>query len=466
MNKEVKTIKKNKSLKNKNDIDSNLNIQNENEFKSLIENNNENNTKSKKINCSKSIKLVENSEIEISNNGGKKEHKSNLLDMKETKKNNLGQFFTTDESLQKKLYEFILNKPKLILEPSIGAGDLINYILSKSPKILFDMYEIDTNIEFLNTINKKNIIFGDFLKKKINKTYDTIIGNPPYVKTSKGNLYIDFIEKCYNLLNENGELIFIIPSDFFKLTSSSKLLNIMIENGTFTHIYHPHNENLFENASIDVIIFRYCKNNKLDKTVLYNDIKMHINNSDGLITFTKNKNTNTKTFKDYFDIYVGIVSGRDEIYKNDEFGNINVITGNNIFEKFILINEYPSENIKINEYLLKHKKELLDRRIKKFNEKNWFEWGAPRNITTIEENLNKDCIYIHNLTRQKNVAFKGKVNYFGGSLLILIPKEKVNLNKIIDYLNSDVFKNNFMFSGRFKLGHRQISNSYIDISNL
>jgi adenine-specific DNA-methyltransferase len=154
------------------------------------------------------------------------------------------------------------------------------------------------------------------------------------------------------------------------------------------------------------------------------------------------------------------------------------MTGNNTFEKFILINEYPSENKKINEYLLKHKKELLDRRIKKFNEKNWFEWGAPRNISTIEENLNKDCIYIYNLTRQKNVAFKGKVNYFGGNLLILIPKqsivvngveqpkEKINLNKIVDYLNSDTFKNNFMFSGRFKLGHRQISNSYIDISNL
>lgn len=414
--------------------------------------------------------------IEISNNEGKKDIKVNLLEVKE-KKNNLGQFFTKDETLQQKLYEFILNKPKLILEPSIGAGDLINYILSKSPKIIFDMYEIDPNIEFLNTINKKNIKFGDFLEEKINKTYDTIIGNPPYVKTSKGNLYIDFIEKCYNLLNNNGELIFIIPSDFFKLTSSSKLLNIMIENGTFTHIYHPHNEKLFENASIDVIIFRYCKNNKLEKTVLYNDKKMYIHNSEGLITFAKNKNKNTKTFKDYFDIYVGIVSGKDEIYKNDELGNINVMTGNNIFNKFILINEYPTESQKINEYLLKHKKELLNRRIRKFNENNWFEWGAPRNITTIEENLNKDCIYIHNLTRQKNIAFKSKVNYFGGNLIILIPKqniviknneldEKVNLNKITDYLNSDAFKNNFMFSGRFKIGHRQISNSYIDISNL
>jgi hypothetical protein len=151
VNKEVKIIKKNKSIKNKNDEDTNLDIH--------IENNNQNNIKSKKIFRSKSIKLVENNDISISNN---KESKPNLLDMKETKKNNLGQFFTTDKSLQKKLYEFILNKPKLILEPSIGAGDLINYVLSKFPKIIFDMYEIDTNIEFLNIIKKKNIIFGDF----------------------------------------------------------------------------------------------------------------------------------------------------------------------------------------------------------------------------------------------------------------------------------------------------------------
>lgn len=434
MNKENKTKKKNKTIIINNDLG-----------------------------IDKQEKKNKNNSKIIENDNEKNKLKQDLVEIK-NKKNNLGQFFTKDETLQKKLYDFILNKPDLILEPSIGAGDLINYVLSKSPKIKFDMYEIDNEINFLNTINKKNIIFGDFLKIKINKIYDTIIGNPPYIKTSKSNLYIDFIEKCYNLLNENGELIFIIPSDFFKLTSSSKLLNIMIKNGTFTHIYHPNNENLFENASIDIIIFRYYKNNKLDKIVLYNDIKMYINNSDGLITFSQNKNTNDKIFKNYFNIYVGIVSGKDEIYKNNKFGNIDVITGNNVSEKFIFINKYPSDNKKINEYLLKHKDELLKRRIKKFNENNWFEWGAPRNINTIEENINKDCIYIHNLTRLKNVAFKGKVNYFGGNLLILIPKEQINLDIFVDYLNSDIFKSNFMFSGRFKLGHRQISNSYINIS--
>jgi adenine-specific DNA-methyltransferase len=410
----------------------------------------------KKIKKNKSLKANNN---EINQN-------DKLIKNKELiKKSELGQYFTTAESLQQKVYEFILNKPKLILEPSIGAGDLINYVLSKSPKIKFDMYEIDSDINFLETINKKKINFGNFLEKNITVIYDTIIGNPPYVKTSKGNLYIDFIEKCYDLLNDLGELIFIIPSDFFKLTSSSKLLNKMIENGSFTHIYHPHDENLFENASIDIIVFRYCKNKKLDKTVMYNNEKMYLNNSDGLITFSKNKNTHTKTFKDYFDIYVGIVSGRDEIYKNEQLGNINVLTGCGVLEKYIYIEEYPSDNIEIDKYLLKHKKELLNRKIKKFNEKNWFEWGAPRNIKTIEENVDKECIYIHNLTRTKNVAFKGKVNYFGGSLLILIPKQKLNLDKVVNFLNSDTFKNDFMFSGRFKIGHRQISNSYCNISD-
>lgn len=33
--------------------------------------------------------------------------------MKKTKRNKLGQFFTTNKTLQKKLYDFILNNPKI-----------------------------------------------------------------------------------------------------------------------------------------------------------------------------------------------------------------------------------------------------------------------------------------------------------------------------------------------------------------
>ena len=44
---------------------------------------------------------------------------------------------------------------------------------------------------------------------------------------------------------------------------------------------------------------------------------------------------------------------------------------------------------------------------------------------------------------------------------MLKPKKKCNLNNIVSYINSNAFKDNFMFSGRFKIGHRQICNSYL-----
>jgi adenine-specific DNA-methyltransferase len=381
----------------------------------------------------------------------------------------LGQYFTTNHSLKDKVYEFILNNPDCILEPSIGQGDLVVYISNKLPNIIFDMYEIDNTIKLLDGVTNI-VIYNDFIKSNISKKYKTIIGNPPYVKTKKGNLYIDFIEKCFNLLDNNGELIFIIPSDFFKLTSASNLLNEMMLNGSFTHIYHPHNEKLFENASIDVIIFRYVRG-EICNRVLYNDQLLYIRNSDGLITFdtnasTENENENNILFKDYFDIYVGLVSGKDEVYKNNQLGNITVLNGENKYDKYIFSTSYPSENQEIDDYLLNHKTELLNRGIRKFNNNNWFEWGAPRNISVMKKYYNKDCIYVYNLTRKTSVAFVGKVTYFGGGLIMLLPKENINcnLNNIVSYINSDVYRRNFIFSGRFKIGHRQISNSFLNIS--
>ena len=380
---------------------------------------------------------------------------------------NLGQYFTSHPTLKEKVFAFILNNPSNILEPSVGQGDLVAFIQVKIPNITFDMYEIDTQLKLLDSVLlslENKLIYGDFLNQIIPKTYKTIVGNPPFVRTKKGNLYIDFTEKCYNLLEENGELIFIVPSDFFKLTCASKLLNTMMQHGSFTHIFHPHNEKMFENASIDVIVFRYlkCCKSDVNKTVFYNDTLKYISNSNGLITFHDTERKNHKMFQDYFEVYVGLVSGKETIYKQ-EFGNIDVLNGENKIEKYIYIEKFPCDNEIINEHLLIHKNELLERKIRKFNEKNWFEWGAPRNISTIRENFGKDCIYVYNLTRKSNVAFVSKVQYFGGGLIMLIPKfpkKECDLNKIVHYINS-TFKDNFMFSGRFKIGHRQICNSFI-----
>ena len=299
-------------------------------------------------------------------------------------KNNVkkhGQYFTTDFTLQKKVYQFIKNKPDKILEPSVGRGDLVKYV-KKHNKVNFDCYEIDGNIKFI--INKKNIKISDFLKSEISCKYKTIIGNPPYIKTKTSNLYIDFIWKCFYLLQDEGELIFIIPSDFFKLTSSKNILKKMLIEGTFTDIYHPNNEKLFKNATVDVLIFRYCKNKNLPKIILYNEEKLYLIENDGIITFCKNI-VNTVSIDEYFDIYVGLVSGKESVFKNSDLNNIEILNNHNKIDKYIYIKNYPCENEDINKYLFSHKDELIKRKIKNFNESNWYQWGAPRNIHIMEK---------------------------------------------------------------------------------
>ena len=371
-----------------------------------------------------------------------------------------GQYFTKNKDLQDKAYEFIKNKPRVILEPSCGAGHLVDNYPNK--KTRFDCYELDENIDFI--IKKEDIHFGDFLQQKIKKRYKTILGNPPYVKTNKGNLYIDFIDRCVDLLKEEGELIFIIPSDFLKLTSAKKTINKMIEGGNFTHIYHPHNEHLFDNATVDVIIFRYVKTKNNNNKILYNDKEMFININNGIVTFSDNDETNSRRISDLFNVYVGLVTGKEKIYKNEELGNFKVLNDKDKIDKYIFISEYPSQDDKINKYMEENKETLINRKIKKFNEKNWFEWGAPRNITKMKDNLGKECIYVKNLTRNKEVAFKGEVNYFGGKLLMLLPiEEGTNLDEIVEYLNTDSFKSNYTYSKRFKIGQKQLLNGIINI---
>ena len=377
-----------------------------------------------------------------------------------------GKYFTTNKELQNCVYKFIKNNPSCILEPSIGRGDLVQFVQNNTDAV-FDMFEIDPTISLLETIDSDKVVYGDFLKKTVGKKYTTILGNPPYIRTKKGNLYIDFIEKCFTLLENEGELIFIVPSDFFKLTCAKNVLELLMSHGTFTDIYHPNKENLFENASIDVLVFRYCKDKDLDNIVLYNGKEKYIHVSHGLVTFLSEPPIKEQIlFKDLFDIRVGLVSGREKVFKNSLLGNIEVLNSKGKKDLYILLKEFPTTNNAINAYLLKNKSTLMERQIRKFTKYNWFEWGALRNIKCMEEHKGKECVYIHTLTRSKKVAFKGEVGYFGGGILILLPKRKMSLDKIVNYLNSELFRSQFMYSGRFKIGHRTLGLSSVTSANV
>ena len=381
-------------------------------------------------------------------------------DMKHKK--DLGQYFTIADDLQKFVFEKVKYKSSRLLEPSFGAGHLLKKFKEYDENYPMVCYELDSKVKPVITFNEyQTPVYGDFTQQTITTKFKTIIGNPPYVKQKTGNLYIKFIELCYSHLEEDGELIFIVPSDFIKLTSASSIIDTMTKNGSFTDFLFHHNEKLFEGASTDVVVFRYEKGLIAKKSIV-NGKEVFCNVNKGIITFSDSEISGSP-IDSRFNVYVGLVSGRDEIYRVP-FGNIDILNDKDRVEKYIFAESFPTKNAQIDAHLQIHKAELLERKIKKFSESNWFEWGAPRNVSSIQKFWGKSCIYIRNMTRNKEVAFIGKVQYFGGSLLCLVPKNTMTepeIQKVIQHINTTEFQKDYMYAGRFKIGHKQISTAVL-----
>jgi hypothetical protein len=82
-----------------------------------------------------------------------------------------------------------------------------------------------------------NIFNEDFLVLNEPFKPDIIIGNPPYQKSNKktnksrggsSNLYLDFIKKSMDVLNDHGYLVFITPQNWRKI--GNPVFNLFIQN--------------------------------------------------------------------------------------------------------------------------------------------------------------------------------------------------------------------------------------------
>lgn len=232
MNKEVKKTKKNKSTINKNDLD----IQLEKELTILI-GKDDKNKKTKKIFRSKSIKketsdeekeidieeIENNDEIEI--NDEKKESKSNLIDMKETKKDDKTNYLLkyVDEALKKyklkELAELLNIAPGTITRwkelkdvPKNYEFDLLK-LLSK--KIDYSKYDSKTKDQFFtpeDTAKKCFEIFKKILKKNDDNDDEYIYiepsaGDGSFIKALGEKKYIAFdIEPRHKNITEQDYL--------------------------------------------------------------------------------------------------------------------------------------------------------------------------------------------------------------------------------------------------------------------
>ena len=203
--------------------------------------------------------------------------------LKQNIKNKFGQYFTPKVVANFMIEMAEISNNSSILEPSCGEGVFLDLLQQKGYNNL-TAFEIDQELaQEFDCVNYKSFISAEF-----NEKYDLIIGNPPYIrwknledelKTELSTnpiwnkyfnslcdyLYI-FILKSIELLNENGQLIFICPEYWMNTTHSISLRNYMVQNGYFDEIYHFNETPIFEKVTVSIVIFKFIKSkNKISK---------------------------------------------------------------------------------------------------------------------------------------------------------------------------------------------------------
>lgn len=361
----------------------------------------------------------------------------------------LGQVFTPPYIVAEMLQ--LRKNPGRILEPSCGNGAFFNNI----PDCVG--IEIDSQHCPAGALNM------DFFDYPLSEKFDTIIGNPPYVRyqdidintksklTSKlfderSNLYLFFIEKCIRHLTTHGELIFITPRDFLKSTSAIRLNQFIYSTGTITDIIDLGDQRVFSGFNPNCIIFRYEKDNFSRRT---NVSKEFVCNN-GQLLFTNN--SYPLVFNDVFFVKVGAVSGDDKIFANDIYGNTDFVcsyTHKTGKTKRMIYND-PN-----NPFLLLHKEKLLNRKIRHFDESNWWQWGRNHYISKLPR------IYVNGKTRDKNPFFVHSCINYDGSVLAIFPKmANADVRLLCDMLNKVNWQElGFICDGRFLFSQKSLENA-------
>jgi len=170
---------------------------------------------------------------------------------KDEKKEN-GIFFTPLNTIKRtmKYLQPYMNNIKNVLEPSCGSCEFILWLLKYHDTLLIDGIELHPtifnyiqNIESIKTNPNVTLFNQDYLKFKIDKKYDLIIGNPPYFVMKKKdvsneyypyfdgrpNIFILFIMVSLEKLNPNGILSFVLPKNFLNCIYYDKTRKVISE---------------------------------------------------------------------------------------------------------------------------------------------------------------------------------------------------------------------------------------------
>lgn len=365
-----------------------------------------------------------------------------------------GQVFTP-AAVVDRMVAMIRNKGR-ILEPSCGDGAFVARIPPHYPDVV--AIELDPAHCPDGALNM------DFFTYPESEQFDTVIGNPPYVKArdvlpatrrhfstqlldGHANLYLHFIEKCVRHLKPGGELIFITPRDFLKATGAARLNTWLFDQGTITDFDDLGDARIFEGVVPNCAIWRFEKGNRSRR--LRDGRRMVLAGGQILLT----RGIYSVPLKSVFAVKVGAVSGADEIFANAELGNADFVCSKTAqtgeLRRMIFDAPLP--------WLEQFKERLLARRVAKFDENNWWKWGRRHHVSAAPR------IYVNGKTRNPRPFFVHECRNYDGAVLALFPHRRdADVHRLAAMLNEvDWHELGFVCDGRFLFAQRSLENALL-----